>query len=354
MTRARNIFLIGRQPRAEDQLTEMLVWLAETVPAVRAKIAELGLRVDDIEPGEIEVSTQHGVVVGRLDAFLTGPDFALIVESKLDSGYGEGQIRKYLEWLRSDAVSQPRRALMTLTAAGAPWSASDERYADANGIIRSARRWEELHAAFAALASAARTSEVSDQLVSEFLEMLSEEGLVPIEPLAPSEMREAWANAWAVVRRFRDFFHACKPEIAARTGMSQVSSSSSDRGDWFWQDYRDADGTRLVVGLYFTDENERLPPGAHVRAPIVWFGVLADHLPEWKAVSAWLGAHAPAGWHAGNSWWGRPTAWRYLSDVVGEGSFDEQRDRLAAAMTAAQEWLAAAPRDGRSDGEGAV
>jgi hypothetical protein len=37
---------------------------------------------------------------------------------------------------------------------------------------------------------------------------------------------------------------------------------------------------------------------------------------------------------------------RYLADVVGKGSFDEQRDRLAAAMTAAQEWLAAAPRDG--------
>jgi hypothetical protein len=344
MTRSRNLFLIGRRSGMEDQLTEMLVWLAEAVPAVRGAVVELGLGPFEHDPREIEVSTQHGVVGGRLDAFFTGSDFALIVESKLGSEYGPGQIRKYLEWLDSDAVPQPRLGLMTLTARDAPWSPDDEAYAQEHGIASSQRRWEELHEALAfEETGAAATDDVGAQLVSEFLEMLAEEDLVPLRPLSGAEMGQAWPEAWGVIRRYRDFFHACKAAIANATGASQLSASASDRGDWFWQDYRDADGARFLVGLFFTDENERLPPGAHARAPIVWIAPLADHLPDWGARSAWMSANQPPGWRPGNPWWGRPTAWRYLAEIVGEGSFEQQRDRLAAAAAAAPAWLAAAP-----------
>lgn len=46
----------------------MLVWLAEAVPAVRGAIVNLALGPFDFDPAHVEVTTQHGVVEGRLDA----------------------------------------------------------------------------------------------------------------------------------------------------------------------------------------------------------------------------------------------------------------------------------------------
>lgn len=322
----------------EDQLTEMLAWLAEAVPAVRSAVVRLALGDDAVDPDTVEVSTQHGIAVGRLDAYFTGSDFALVVESKLGSEYGDGQIRKYLDWLSGGAVAQPRRALMTLTARPAPWFPEDLAYADVRGVVARSRLWEELHEALDTVASDESAGAVGARLVGEFLEMLSEEGLVPTKPLTGTEMGSTWPNAWTTVRRYRDFFNACKARIAERTGTSQLCSSS-DRGDWFWQDFQYDDGSRLVVGLLCTDEHERLPPGAHRIEPIVWMGVKGDHLPDWDARLARLNYSAPEGWRAGNLWWGRPTAWRYLAEVIDEGSFEEQRDRLADAATAARGWL---------------
>jgi hypothetical protein len=351
MARSRNIFLIGRKRNDEDELTEMLVWLAEAVPPVRGRIVELGLGKSGVDPGEVEVSTQHGIVAGRLDAYFTGPDFALIVESKLGAVYEKCQIRRYLEWLRSPAVAQPRRALMTLTAADAPWDQADEQYADEHGIVRHARRWEELHAVLEPAPSDAAVGVIGARLVAEFLEMLSEEGLVPTRPLDPDELGPAWADAFAVVRRYREFFHACKGAIAEQLGASQMSSYA-DNPDWCWQDYRRPDGTRVLVGLYYTDEKERLPAGTQRRTATMWIGVLAEHLPDWSERSERMGRKPPPGWSAAGFDYGRPVAWRYLSDVVGEGTFEQQRQRLAAAAAAAADaWIVAPPSPGPKPGE---
>lgn len=80
--------------------------------------------------------------------------------------------------------------------------------------------------------------------------MLSDEGLVPLRPLDADELTTEWADSWRTVRRYRDFFHACKARIGDVLGAAPVSSSWSDRGDWFWQDYTLEDGVRVVVGLF--------------------------------------------------------------------------------------------------------
>jgi hypothetical protein len=128
VARARNIFSIGRDPGKEDQQSEMLAWLAVGVPAVRDALIELafGERVDG---SEIEVRTQHGIVDGRLDVFLSSPSVALVVESKLWSVYGPDQLRKYLAWLDAKYAERRFRGLMTLTARAAPWPDRDKRFA---------------------------------------------------------------------------------------------------------------------------------------------------------------------------------------------------------------------------------
>ena len=175
----------------------------------------------------------------------------------------------------------------------APWPRGDHPYAVKHGILGTAHLWEELHEALEPLTSTGSVEPLKARLISEFLAMLSEENLVPIKPLTTEETGPAWAEAWALLRRYREFFHACKAAVEERTVALPVPGSLSDRGDWFWQDYQYADGARMVLGLLYTDENERLPPGAHRRTPVVWFGIEAKNLPDWKVRAAWMDGNPP-------------------------------------------------------------
>jgi hypothetical protein len=334
----RNLFLVGRRHADEDQLTEMLVWLAEIVPAVSAALVRLAFGPSIVGHTDVSVETQHGTVGGRLDAYLTGADFAVIVESKLGSVYGSDQIRKYLTWLSSDAVPQERRALMTLTAKHAPWSDEDIHLARELGVHGSARRWEELHESLAPIAADPLTDVLGARLIEEFREMIAEEGLIPMKPLGDDELGVAWREAWQVIERYREFFRSCKGHIAAALGATASSTSRSDRGDWFWQDFVWEDGLRMAVGLLNTDRYEGLPPGAKTGAPILWLAPKADQIADWDAVAIWLDRHPPPDWRPGNRWYQRPTCWRYLSEVVGSGSFEEQRDRIASAALVGRDW----------------
>ena len=88
VARAWNLFLIGRKPGSEDQLTEMLVWLANGVPEVAAALDRLAFGDRSSEVETFELTTQHGIARGRLDALMTSSQVALVVESKLGSTYG--------------------------------------------------------------------------------------------------------------------------------------------------------------------------------------------------------------------------------------------------------------------------
>jgi hypothetical protein len=339
MPRGTNLFSIGRRRGDEDQLTNMVAWLASAVPDTRSALVELVLDGQyDVE--EIDVRTQYSIPSGRLDALLTGPGFKLIVESKLGSDFGSDQIGKYLRWLTHNRSSDEVVALMTLTKRPAPWLQDDLDYADVNDVAHRARRWEELHSAFEPLAAGDAHDPLSARLVAQFLEMLTEEGLVPIPSMSSEDLGARWTESWSVIRRFADFFGGCKEAIARELDATRYPNRWSDKGDWLYQDYALKDGVSVVVGLGHTDEHENV--ALPKRSPIVWVGVLMDQHPQWSTIAEALARSRPAGWNKGNEWYGRPTMWCYLADVLGEGSFDEQRDRFAAKISDARKWIMAA------------
>lgn len=342
-----NLFLLGRRPSDEDQLTSMLVWLAVTVPEVRRALVELAVGTQH-DPRELEVKTQHSIPGGRLDALIRGPGLRIGVESKLGSTYGDDQVARYLRWLAERKSSVSVSALMTLTARPAPWRDEDARYADTTGILRAARLWEELHDILQPLVADGADEPLASRLVGEFLEMLEKEGLVPVRPMTTDELGTRWADSWRVVRRFSDFFSACKEAIASDLSATQLTHRWSNRGDWIYQDYALADGSSIVVGLGHTDEHEKVP--VHQRTPILWIGVMADHLADWPTVAEALTHQRPSGWYPGNDWFGRPTIWCYLADVIGGDTFELQRERLAAKAAEGPAWLdqAKAADDGQT------
>jgi hypothetical protein len=213
MARDWNLFMISRRQGDEDQLTEMLAWLASSVPEVRTALVEMGLDLS-LDAEDITVRTQYGVAdVGRLDALLEGPGVRLVVESKLASGYGPDQVGRYLRWLASDGSSAQTSGLMTLTARRDPLPGGDVEYAVQRNLIATARRWEEFHAVLEPL-TAGDGSALAAQMVQEFLEMLSDKGLVPVRPLSEAELGTAWADAWVLVSRYHDFFQSCTTAIS--------------------------------------------------------------------------------------------------------------------------------------------
>jgi hypothetical protein len=122
---SRNLFLLGRRPGFEDQLTEMLVWLISAVPEVGGTIVQLAFADLDVGTPQLQATTQHRIAAGRLDALLRTESLVLVVESKLGSFYGEGQLHAYIDWLATEHKDAAHRALMTLTANEAPWPADD-------------------------------------------------------------------------------------------------------------------------------------------------------------------------------------------------------------------------------------
>jgi hypothetical protein len=247
VARAWNIFSIGRRREDEDQLTEMLAWLAGAVPAVRDALIELAFG-ESLDGADVEITTQHGIAQGRLDAFLSSPSLALVIESKLGSDYGGNQLEKYLRWLDGEFAERPYRGLVTLTARAAEWPLADKAFAAERGIIAEARLWEELHEVLAPLRMGERDlgdRNVSDgdldevdldkhdlhgQLVGEFLEMLTDEGLVPMQPLTEDELGTAWSDSWRLIERYQAFFQASKDAIGQELGAELVKGANSDRG----------------------------------------------------------------------------------------------------------------------------
>lgn len=341
-----NLFAIGREKRKEDQLTEMLAWLIDAVPEVGAAIVAL---VFDDAPvdGDRQVTTQYGIAAGRLDALVVDSMSALVIESKIDSDFGDDQVSRYLRWLADHHERRERRGLMTLTAQPMSWKPDDIVLAHELKIVRAERRWEELHALLEQFTESSDGEQLAGRLVGEFLEMLGEEGLVPMKPLTTDEYT-TWSQAWAAVRRFHDFFMSCREAIAVEIGAT-ASSKSTNEG-YVWQDYVHPDGSKIVVGLSCSDDG-RVPRSSIRDTPILWLAVEAKHWPDWSAAMDRLDASTPAGWRSWKRWWGeRPQIWRYLDDVIEDGTFEAQRQQLASACAVATTWLANADLRARDAG----
>jgi hypothetical protein len=363
VARSWNIFSIGRERGDEDHLTEMLAWLAVAVPAVRDALIELAFD-ESIASEDVEITTQHGIAQGRLDAFLSSPSLALVVESKLGSDFGGDQLGKYLRWLDGvDFAKRPYRGLITITARAAEWPLADKDFAVERKIVARARLWEELHEALAPFRMGERDlrdrnmnegdldevdldeGDLHGQLVGEFLEMLTDEGLVPMKPLTADVLQGAWSESCRLIERYREFFDACKDAIGKELGAELISGAKSDRGYfWFWQDYALTSGARLVVGLHYTDEGEKAPGYVPSRTPTIFMAAEIGG-EDAQAMHARLEAAPPSGWYVGPRWYGkRPQVWRPLAPILDTTTVDEQRDALASTFSVGREWVERASR----------
>jgi len=338
---ARNLFLLGRKPGLEDQLTEMLVWLVSAVPEVGDAIVQLAFGDLDVGIGQLQATTQHRIAAGRLDALLRTESLVLVVESKLGSVYGEGQVRAYIEWLASEHEDVAHRALMTLTANEAPWPADDLARAAQVDVGASPRRWHELHTALSPLTSA--LDELQARLVQEFLDMLGAEGLIPVAPLEAQELGDAWSRSWAVIERYHNYFRASIDTVGAALIASPQWRAASTQATYIFLDFATADGERIVFALEDSDRQTGISPKLHREAPIIWFAVEAPEWPDWEVAMVKLEASTPEGWRSRPRWWDtRPCVWRYLDEVVGAGSLTEQHAALAAAAAQVRGWLLSA------------
>jgi hypothetical protein len=343
MPTTQNIFSIGRDLGSEDQLTEMLAWLSRAVPEVAGVLIDMALHGTDVDLPLIQAETQRVVVGGRLDLYLRGEGVSVIVESKLKATYGDDQLGTYLEWLSQQPTSY-RRALMTLTASLAPWPAEDRQRAKDLKIVPVERRWHELHSALFVLTDSPDLDDLPKELVAEFLDMLTEEGLVPVQPLASSELADDWSKSQAIIDHYHDFFRACKDTASEALGGALAHRNrSSFQRTYVYQDFVTDREELIGLGFGYSDYDLELPKAHRRGHPYLWITVEAGDWPDWTSRARRLERHPPEGWRVNEeTWWGRPQIWRYLDDALGVGSFENQQAGLSAACQQGLAWLKSA------------
>jgi len=321
----------------------MLVWLCDAVPAVGRAVIQLGLGEVEVDLPLLEVSTQYGIATGRLDALFKNDAITFVVESKLQSTYGDGQLRKYIDWLSADHADRAHRVLMTLTEHNAPWPDEDIRHAASLDVIAAPKRWHDLYEALETVAGSPDIDELAARVVQEFLDMLNEEGLIPVKPLEDNELVDLWSRSQAVIGRYHEYFRACRDAIAEALGATPHANRSSAQATYIYQDFETVDGELIGVGFNYSDHDISITPKVYRDAPIVWLTIEAYDWPTWESAIVRLEAKPPDAWRVNpDRWYERPQVWQYLKDVLGTGTFEEQRARLAAACGQGRGWLRSA------------
>jgi hypothetical protein len=169
--------------------------------------------------------------------------------------------------------------------------------------------------------------------------MLAEEGLIPEKPLAGAELGDAWTRSETVIRRYLDYFRACRDAVAEALDATPHPNRSSATQSYVYQDFETKQGEFIGIGLWSSDKIWTSSK-AHRKAPVVWTTIDAANWRNWEAAQIRLEASPPPGWTVEPlRWYARPTVWRYLDDIVGAGTFDEQRARFAESCAEARSWF---------------
>lgn len=336
MAQDQNIFLLGREEGAEDQLTEMLVWLATAVPEVGLVLVGLALPGVEADSATLTISTQHRIVEGRLDALLESEDLLIVVESKLNADYGDVQLQKYLDWL-GDNASGRCAALMTLTAKDAPWPEDAVARAEQLAVCAMRRRWADLYELLASVVDQG-PEPLSARLVEEFVDMMKEENLVPVKPLEADELVDLWSRSDTLIRRFHDYFRACKDDIGKAMRSSPKSNRTPSAQSYIYQEFATAAGELITVGFESSDTGLVRRP---LRSPTLWFALYGETWPAWTdSFLTQLESNPPEGWTHRHRWYGQPRFWRYLRDVVDAAETVEvQRAQLCDALRDVRGWI---------------
>jgi hypothetical protein len=309
----KNLFLIGRRPNDEDQLTEMLAVLWQFEPELPSLwLGSLGLDVNEV--GSWDFDTQYPIPAGgRPDIALWSEQRAFVlVESKLDAGLTEAQAVAYTDFLaRRD---EPLRSLVLVTKRFEPWPHAAEGVAASSGIRLLAARWQEMAELLA------RPGEES--LAADFVEMLIEEGLVTPKALTPADW-STWNEGSEVLGRLEQLISETTPRLESlgskrtRTGRLAVGVRHI---------YRQVDFETFQVILGFAPSSSASRPN---EPPVAFVAVLNPQVPvrERKA-TAQKAVSLLADERSGINWGDWPTISRLASEVSSAGDFREQVEQL--------------------------
>lgn len=334
MDLTKNIFLIGRRSANEDQLTEMLAWLCEVTPEVRATIFELaGIPAPD--PEAIAVRTQQRIPDGRLDGLLENDETTLILESKLPSTYQDDQLEKYCRWLAEHRPDK-QRVLLTLTKIEDPWPPTATQLAADLQIEAAARRWEDMYGQLSRLAEDQHLDDISTHLITTFTAMLAAEGLIPIAPIQPDEFA-AWAASATIIDRFHAYFDAAKPTFAAALDGTPSSNRMGRGPGYAWQGYQTSYGWFVYAGIWASSEKWPARPGSGGNSEPVFGAALIQ--PSEKRLAAG-GTLAPGGWTGGpvTALYGHAGIWRPLDTVLIGSTVEQQLQCVASACAEIKSW----------------
>lgn len=330
MGESQNLFTLGRNWGSEDQLTEMLAWLVSVVPAVGEKLISLAIPGADAKGLPIP-ATQKVIPAGRLDLVVETDDTRVVIESKLASGYHDDQLGRYTEWL-ADQPDGKRSALLTLTENPDEWTQEETARADLLGVEHAAHRWQEIHALLDGVLEREDDS-VPARLVQEFRELLEEEGLIPVKPLAGDELVHTWPEAYVVISHYHEFFRSTIHLISEAIGGEPTAGKNSTEW-WTYQTFERDSGERPTVGISCESDNG---------VPFLWIAMEASTWDKAATALATLGAHPPVGWKTqAKGWYGQPIVWRDLREVISSGTLEHQQTQVAKATgDALTAWLAA-------------
>ena len=85
-----------------------------------------------------------------------------------------------------------------------------------------------------------------------------------------------------------------------------------------------------MVGLYYSDEHETIPPSERSRTPIMFLAARVEHPEDCMKT---LEENPPEEWTAGGRWSGgeRASIWRPLLPILSALTLEEQREAIASA-----------------------
>jgi len=152
-----------------------------------------------------------------------------------------------------------------------------------------------------------------------------------------TNVRGTWRDGRETIKHFREFLNSCVQEVGGALGAT-AGSRSTEHPDFIWQDFWRGENWRIGVVFHHTDAGPRLKRRPPAHSPILRLGVRTRSWPD-AALRGRLESDPPPRWEIDpDRWYSRATIWRHLSDVIGDGDF-EQRARLAAACADAGVWI---------------
>ena len=128
-----NIFSILNLTRQEIRHSTMLAWLFNpqanhhlgTAP-LKGLLLQLPenyqhnalLHISNLNPAEVEVSTESDTETGRIDILIKGKEFIIGIENKIDTTDAPGQLAKYAQYINQQFAHIPSKYLLYLTPNG--------------------------------------------------------------------------------------------------------------------------------------------------------------------------------------------------------------------------------------------